>query len=361
MDGSDPLTLLRQKIIRLTLHMANFPICIGLIGVGHLGKIHAKCIAALPDLLKVVGVYDVDFASAKTVGELYGWRVCETLEQLFEEADAVDIVTPTVTHAVLAKAALEANCHVFIEKPVTATVEEAVSLEVLAKARNLIVQVGHVERFNPAFRVLETAELKPVFIEAHRLAQFNPRSTDVSVVLDLMIHDLDLVLSLMPTEVEHVSASGVGVVGDSVDIANARLDFADGSTANLTASRISLKNMRKLRLFQRDAYIGIDLLEKETEIVRLSDHDPESPGMLQLPTENGLREIIFDRPTVPPANAIEDELREFAECIQAGKPVTVGISEGRKALALAQRIIEDIDKRRARLLAHNALSQSAQS
>ncbi len=330
--------------------MAQRLLKLGLIGVGHLGKIHAKCIAALPDLIEVVGVYDSDSASAKTVADTHGWPVFTSLDALLAAAEAVDIVTPTVTHHVLAKAALAHNCHVFIEKPVTATVPEAEELAELAAKTQRIIQVGHVERFNPAFTALERASLKPVFVEAHRLAQFNPRSTDVSVVLDLMIHDIDLILSLMPSPIERISASGVGVVGDTLDIANARLDFEDGTTANLTASRISLKTMRKIRLFQRDSYIGIDLLEKETEVVRLTDHDPAAPGMLQLPTEQGLREVSFEHPTIAPNNAIQDELAEFAHAVLEGKPVTVGIVEGTRALDVAHQIIADIEQRRGRIL-----------
>ena len=334
--------------------MSSPPLRLGLCGVGHLGKIHAKCLAGLDGEVEVVGVYDVDTASAKTVGEQHAWRSFASFEELLRSCDAVDIVTPTTTHHVLAKAALEAGKHVFIEKPVTTTVAEAEELERLAAAHDRVVQVGHVERFNPALLAIEGTSLDPAFIEVHRLAQFNPRSTDVSVVLDLMIHDLDIVLSMVPAEVEHISASGVGVVGDSVDIANARLDFANGATANLTASRISLKNMRKLRLFQRDAYIGVDMLDKKTEVVKLSDHDPEHPGPFQLPTEAGLREVVVDYPTVKPINAILEELREFARAIREGSAVTVGLREARTALSVAYEIIGDMERRREKLNTHLA-------
>ena len=216
------------------------------------------------------------------------------------------------------------------------------------------MQVGHVERFNPAFAALDAGSLRPVFAEAHRLAPFNPRGNDVSVVLDLMIHDLDLVLSLMPAAIERVHANGVAVTGKTVDIANARLDFADGATANLTASRISLKAMRKLRLFQRDAYIGIDLLAKRTEVVRLSDHDPAQPGPLQLPIDGQLREVVVEQPEVPPTNAIQEELRRFAESVREGKPAAVGLADGRRALDVAQRILDDIEVRREKIEAAHA-------
>ena len=327
------------------------PLKIGLLGAGHLGKIHARCLAELADAVEVVGVYDPEEASAKTVRDAHGYRVFDSSDALFAACDAVDVVTPTSTHFVLAKAALEAGCHVFVEKPVTERVAEAEALESLAAQRGLSIQVGHVERFNPAFATLGHRAIAPVFVEAHRLAEFNPRSTDVSVVLDLMIHDIDLVLSLIDAEVEDVSASGVGVVGESVDIANARLDFANGATANLTASRISLKSMRKLRLFQRDAYIGVDLLGKATEVVTLSDHDPAAPGPLQLPTEAGLREIVIEHPPVAPVNAIREELRSFAAAIAAGESPAVTIADGRRALAVAHRVLGDIEARRAKLLA----------
>ena len=332
--------------------MSQPPVTLGLVGLGHLGKIHAKCLAMLDSQVSIAGVYDVDFASAKHVSRQYDWPAFARYEDLLEQVEGVVIVTPTTTHAVLAKAALKMGKHVFIEKPVTETVTEAVELERLAQAHGCIVQVGHVERFNPAFTALDEFSLRPAFIEAHRLAEFNPRSTDVSVVLDLMIHDLDLVLSLIDSPLERVSASGVGVVGKSVDIANARLDFMNGATANLTASRISLKQMRKLRIFQPDAYISVDLLKKQTEVLRLSAHDPNEPGPLQLPTEDGLREVNFEQLRIAEeANAIRDELAEFVGAIRGRIPVRVGIKAAREALELAQRIIEDINRRRNSLLA----------
>lgn len=331
--------------------MSQPPVKLGLVGAGHLGRIHAKCLGLLGDAVEVVGVHDLDGASAKRVADQYGFPTADSLEDLCALAEGVVIVTPTVTHAVLAKAALGAGCHVFVEKPVTATVEEARELEALGASLGRVIQVGHVERFNPAFRALADDPPRPVFIEAHRLAEFNPRSTDVSVVLDLMIHDLDLVLALIDAPLERVSASGVGVVGQSVDIANARLDFANGATANLTASRISLKSMRKLRLFAPDAYVSVDLLAHETEVLRLSDHDPAAPGPLQLPTEEGLREVVFDRPAVEKTNAIRDELAEFAAAIRGEATVRVGITPARRALELAHEIIADIDRRRRTLLA----------
>lgn len=329
------------------------PLSLGLLGVGHLGKIHARCLAELPGDIRVAGVYDLDHDAAQGVAQQYGWPAFAKTEDLYAALagapgpSAVDVVTPTTTHYVLAKAALEHDCHVFVEKPIANTAAEARELEALAEARGRVVQVGHVERFNPAFRHIAGHGMRPVFIEAHRLAQFNPRALDVPVVLDLMIHDLDLVLSLVDAEVSHVSASGVGVVGDAVDIANARLDFADGTTANLTASRISLKAMRKLRLFARDSYIGLDLLEKTVEVVGLADHDPAHPGPIQLPTPAGLREVTIAQPDIPPANAIRDELAAFAKTIRDGSAPVVGVADGRRALELAERILRDMAARQS--------------
>jgi len=330
------------------------PLKIGLVGTGHLGRIHAKCLALLTEEVEVVGVFDVDSSASAKTAEKYGWHVFKTYEALIAEADAVDIVTPTTSHFVLAKAALENGCHVFLEKPVTETLAEADELAVLSASKGLFVQVGHVERFNPAFQAVKDEKLDPVFVEAHRLALFNPRSTDISVVLDLMIHDLDIVLTLIPSKLEKVSASGVGVAGESVDIANARLDFANGVTANLTASRISLKNMRKIRLFQRDAYISLDMLDKKAEVVRLHDHDPENPGLLQLPTSEGLREVVASYPAIEPINAIQEELRSFANSVVNGSPIAVDIEAGRRALDVAYQILEDIELRRNKYKAHQA-------
>lgn len=324
------------------------PLSLALIGVGHLGRIHAKCLAELPDEVAVVGVHDVDIAAAQSVARQYGWRAFAKTADLYNELDraagerAVDIVTPTTTHYALADAAMRRGCHVFVEKPIASSSEEARALERLAVEAGRLLQVGHVERFNPAFAYVQQYGVKPVFIEAHRLARFNPRALDVSVVLDLMIHDLDLVLALVESEVQQVSASGVGVVGEAVDIASARLDFADGTTANITASRISLKAMRKLRLFARDSYVSLDMLEKKVEVVGLSDHDPASPGVFQLPTPDGLREVTVTQPNIDASNAIRDELRAFAQSVRHDTPPTVGASDGRRALELAERIISDM-------------------
>ena len=269
-------------------------VSLALIGVGHLGKIYAKCIAVLSAQISVVGAHETDFATAQQVAKRYSWQAfakTEDLDAALDEASvtgpnrarAVEIVTPTTMHYVLTKAAIAKDCLVFVEKPIASIAAEGSELERLATQAGRVFQVGHVERFNPAFRHVAEHGIKPVFNEAQRLEQLNPRALDVLVVLDRMIHNIDLVLSLADAELEHVSASGVGVVGDAVDFASARLDFAGGTIANLTASQVSLKNMRKLRHFAHDAYVGIDLINKEAEIVMLSDHDPAAPGAFQPP------------------------------------------------------------------------------
>lgn len=325
---------------------------IGVLGVGHLGKIHLKCIGLAAEAYELAGFYDPDPATARRVAEEFGLRAFESVDQLLAAVDVVDIVTPTVTHYDLARRALEAGKHVFIEKPLTHTLEEARELVKLSHARNLLVQVGHVERFNPALLALEDTELKPMFIEAHRLAAFNPRGTDVSVVLDLMIHDLDIVLSMADSEVERVSASGVAVVSETPDIANARLEFANGCVANLTASRISLKQMRKLRLFQRDAYISLDLLDKQAQVIRLLDKGaaPDNGQAFPLETPRGERVLHVDMPEIEPVNAIKLELETFARSIREGSRPRVNVEDGYRALELAYRITRDMSEREARVL-----------
>ncbi len=242
---------------------------IGVLGAGHLGKIHMNCLLQLPDDYEIVGFYDPSPEKANEAHERFGLSGFDSIESLIEACDVIDIVTPTLSHFECATAALRSFRHVFIEKPITNTLDEARVLMSMAEEASVKVQVGHVERFNPAFRAARSYLAKPLFIEAHRLAEFNPRGTDVSVVLDLMIHDLDILLSVTGANVRQVSASGVAVVSETPDIANARLEFDNGCVANLTASRISLKNMRKVRFFQRDAYIAVDFLKRESEIVRM--------------------------------------------------------------------------------------------
>ena len=326
---------------------------IGVLGVGHLGKIHINCIQQIKSGYQLVGFYDPDDLNARQAIEKFGVKRFDNLEDLMDQVDVVDIVTPTVTHFDLAEKALHKGKHLFIEKPLTHTLAEAEKLVALSKEKNLKVQVGHVERFNPALLALGDLTLAPMFIEAHRLANFNPRGTDVSVVLDLMIHDLDILLSLVESEVTKVSASGVAVVSETPDISNARIEFANGCVANITASRISLKQMRKMRLFQRDAYISIDFLEKNTQVVRLYDEafakQQEDLDLFELETSQGKKYIHVDMPKTESVNAIKMELESLADSIHNNTLPKVSIEDGYKALRVAGEIINLIEEQNKEL------------
>ncbi len=318
---------------------------VGVLGAGHLGKIHIKLLAQIEEY-DLIGFYDANPEQAKAVAEEHGITAFENIDELIEQVDVVDIVTPTLSHFDCAVKAIRQSKHIFIEKPITNTVEEARKLISLSDEANVKVQVGHVERFNPAFTVTRPFITHTMFIETHRLAQFNPRGTDVSVVLDLMIHDLDIVLSIVKSNVRRISASGVAVVSDTPDITNARIEFDNGCVANLTASRISLKNMRKTRIFQKDAYLSIDFLEKETEVVRLSNVEGEADPLsvtIDLPNGKGQKQIYFEKPSVENNNAIKDELTAFAHAINNNTPPPVTIHDGFNALDVAYRIIEKLD------------------
>ncbi len=319
---------------------------IGLLGVGHLGKIHLKCIRLASEVYELVGFYDADAENARRVAEEFGVPAFGSPEELIAACEVVDVVTPTPTHYELVKLALNGGCHVFVEKPLTHTLEEARELIELSRKTGKTVQVGHVERFNPALLALGDLKVRPYFIEAHRLAMFNPRGTDVSVILDLMIHDLDIVLKMADDEVSDVRASGVAVLSDTPDIVNARVEFRGGAVANLTASRISLKNMRKVRLFQPDAYISLDFLEKESQVVRLfepgADGIPEHGQQFPLETPKGGRIIHVDMPESGPVNAIQMELESLAHSITENRPAAVSIEDGYRALELAHRIADAV-------------------
>jgi len=288
---------------------------IGVLGAGHLGKIHIKCIQQIPDY-ELVGFYDPDDENAARVEKEFGIKRYDVLSNLIEDVEVVDIVTPTISHFESASEALKKTRHVFIEKPVVTTLDEARKLISLSEEANIKVQVGHVERFNPAFVAARPYFDQPMFIETHRLAQFNPRGTDVPVVLDLMIHDIDIVLSVVKSDIHRISASGVAVVSDTPDIANARIEFNNGCVANLTASRISMKNMRKSRFFQRDAYIAVDFLDKKAEILRMKDVDPQTVDpyavIMELGEGKSPKQVIFDNPEIEPLNAIQRELETWA-------------------------------------------------
>ena len=317
---------------------------IGVFGAGHLGKIHIKCILE-SDKFNLVGFYDPNEPNALEVEKKFGIKKFSTPEELTEACDIADIVTPTISHYDCASAALKKFRHVFIEKPLTTSVTEARKLIDLAKEANVKVQVGHVERFNPAFLAAIPHLENPMFVEAHRLALFNPRGTDVPVILDLMIHDIDIVLSVIKSPVKKINASGVAVVSDSPDIANARIEFNNGCVANLTASRISMKNMRKCRFFQKDSYVAVDFLEKEAEIIRMKDA-PAEPGpfsmILDLGEGKTQKEILIEKPEVKPINAIKTELETFYESIVNNTQPLVTIEDGYNSLDLAYKIMEKI-------------------
>jgi predicted dehydrogenase len=318
---------------------------IGVLGAGHLGKIHIRQIKELTADYELMGFYDPDPGTATTVASEFGIHAFPTMEELITACDVVDVVTPTINHFDCAYKALRYSRHVFIEKPLSNTVQEAKDLLRLAKEADVKVQVGHVERFNPAFIAAQPFLHQPMFIETHRLAQFNPRGTDVSVVLDLMIHDIDIVLSVVKSSVKKISTSGVAVVSDTPDIANARIEFDNGCVANLTASRISLKNMRKSRFFQKDAYVSVDFLKKSTEVVRLKEvngtPDPLAV-LLELGEGKPVKQIYFENPKVDESNAIREELRMFAQAIRDNKDPRVTIEDGLEALTVAHQIAEKL-------------------
>ncbi len=320
---------------------------IALLGAGHLGKIHLKFIQAAP-CWELTGFYEPDDKNAQSAEAQYGAKRFSSIEKLLEESDAVDIVTPTPTHFKLAAQAMQAGKHVFIEKPVTQTVAESEKLLQLADKHHVKVQVGHVERFNPAFTALHGMTLNPMFIEGHRLAVFQPRGTDVSVILDLMIHDLDLILHLIKSPVSKVSASGVAVLSHTPDIANARIEFANGAVANLTASRISLKQMRKMRIFQPDHYLSLDFLDKNAQIVRLFEQDaqnlPPMDQLMEFDTSKGKKWLQVQMPETAPVNAIQQELESFHDAIVRDVDPVVTLRDGAEALKLAHRILKEIGK-----------------
>ncbi|MBK7852023.1 MAG: Gfo/Idh/MocA family oxidoreductase [Bacteroidetes bacterium] len=318
---------------------------IGVIGAGHLGKIHLRLLKEIQSV-ELIGFYDHSPEHSQAVSSELGIRAFSSAEELIDQADAIDIVTPTLAHFEYAVKALRKSKHIFIEKPVTHTVNEGKKLVALVHEAGVKAQVGHVERFNPAFLTARQYLHQPMFIETHRLAEFNPRGTDVSVVHDLMIHDIDIVLSVVRSPVKKISASGVAVVSDTPDIANARIEFDNGCVANLTASRISLKSMRKSRFFQRDAYISVDFLKKKTEVVRLKNVVGE-PGPLDITIDlgnnKGSKIIYFDQPKVEESNAIKMELEQFAESILEDKQTPVPIEEGFLALHVAHQVMEKLN------------------
>jgi predicted dehydrogenase len=315
---------------------------IGVFGVGHLGKFHLNNWKEISNV-ELVGFYDPNEEAAKEVIEKYGLTRYQDPLELMRIVDAVDIVAPTTYHFDLCKMAIRNGRHVFVEKPLANTMDEAREIIKLTRESNIKFQVGHVERFNPAFMSIAGLELNPMFIEVHRLAQFNPRGTEVSVILDLMIHDIDIILSLVKSEVKHISANGVAVMTETPDIANVRIEFNNGCVANLTSSRISMKRMRKMRLFQKDAYIGIDFLNKKSELIRLKTPEDLNAFTFDLDTPGGGKKTIAvaDLP-VPEVNAIKKELEHFRDSILNNTPTTVSEVDGYRAMDVAHQILNKI-------------------
>ncbi len=318
---------------------------IGVLGAGHLGKIHLRLLNQ-SEKFELVGFYDPFEDNANKVAKEFGYKKFDSITDLIQAVDVVDIVTPTLSHFECAKEAIKAGKHVFLEKPITTTVQEAEELIELSQKHHVKGQVGHVERFNPAFQAIVSKIENPMFIETHRLAEFNPRGTDVPVVLDLMIHDLDAILSVVKSPVKKVSASGVSILSESPDIANARVEFENGCVANITSSRISMKNMRKTRFFQKDAYISVDYLEKTCEVVKMKEA-PAVIGDFDLILQNAegvKKQIYYDNPVVTQNNAILDELETFHDAIIGNYDPVVTLQDGTNALRLAYQIIEAFDQ-----------------
>lgn len=322
---------------------------VALIGAGHLGKVHIQCMKQVPHI-RPAGVWDISEDVRRQVAAEYGMVCFGDEEQIFSNSDALIIASPTLTHFEWAMKGVEYGKHIFIEKPVTATLAECRLLEAAANGKGLICQVGHVERFNPAYLAVKNQVNRPLFIEGHRLAEFKPRGTDVSVIMDLMIHDIDLVLSLVNEPLAEIRANGVAVMSPTPDICNARLEFTSGTVANLTASRVSLKQMRKLRIFQSDAYIGMDLLKKESQVVKIQSEAPmDHPFSWPVETGFGTRYIQMDMPEARPNNAIVEELIAFSQSILNHSPVAVSLADGRRALEVAESILSCIEEQASRI------------
>ena len=316
---------------------------VGVIGVGHLGRYHTLNYAKMPEV-NLVGVVDLNMERAFSVASEARCKAYDTLDSLLKEVEAVSIAVPTDQHFKIGEEVLKHGIHCLVEKPISKTLEEADSLVNLAKEKGVVFQVGHVERFNPAMQAITDLNIEPKFIESHRLAPFNPRGTEVAVVLDLMIHDIDIILSLVKSPVEKIDASGVAVVSDSIDIANARIRFKNNSVANLTASRISQKKMRKMRLFQKDTYITVDFLEKKSEIYRLDTKEESGTILGEIGVGEKKRKVIYNHPEIPQEEGLQKELKAFIQTIQGEHPAAVSGEDGRKALSVALRIMEEMER-----------------
>jgi predicted dehydrogenase len=314
---------------------------IGIFGAGHLGKFHISNWQEI-EHIEIVGFHDSNSETALEVEKKFGIKHFENIDELIDLIDAADIITPTQYHYSICENLLRKSKHVFVEKPMVNNMEEANEILKLVRESGTKFQVGHVERFNPALLALKGRSLNPMFIEVHRLAQFNPRGTEVSVILDLMIHDIDIILHLVKSDIKNISASGVSVMTETPDIANVRIEFHNGCVANLTSSRISMKKMRKMRLFQKDSYIGIDFLEKKTEIIKLKSDEDQDLFSFDIETPNGVRTIAVENPEITNTNAIKSELTAFRDSILQDKPTQVSELDGYMAMDVAHQILQKI-------------------
>ncbi len=315
---------------------------VGVFGVGHLGKFHLNNWKEMEGI-KLVGFFDPNNENAKVVTEQYGLKRFMDEDKLMDACDIIDVIAPTNHHFQICMQAIRKGKHVFVEKPLAHTIQEGRDIVSMVREANIKMQVGHVERFNPAYLAIKDMPLNPMFIEVHRLAQFNPRGTEVSVILDLMIHDIDIILSLVKSDVKNISASGVAVMTETPDIANVRIEFNNGCVANLTSSRISMKKMRKMRLFQKNAYLGIDFLEKKTEIIKLKQPDDTNVFSFDIETQNGKKTIAIATPVIQPTNAIKMELEAFIDSIINNKPTIVSEIDGFLAMEVAHQILDKIN------------------
>jgi predicted dehydrogenase len=314
---------------------------IGVFGTGHLGKFHLNNWKEIPGT-RLTGFFDPNDETAQAVSTQYNIKRYLEEEELIAACDAIDIVAPTNFHFDICEKAIRNGKHIFVEKPLANTMDEAEQLVKLVQESNVKLQVGHVERFNPAFLAIQQLDLHPMFIEVHRLAQFNPRGTEVSVILDLMIHDIDIILSIVKSDVRSISSSGVAVMTDTPDIANVRIEFNNGCVANLTSSRISMKKMRKMRLFQKDAYIGVDFLNKKSEIIKLKEASDTDVFSFDIDTPKGKRTIAIANPQVPEVNAIKRELEEFVKAVNNNTQTIVNEIDGYRAMEVAHHILQKI-------------------
>ena len=316
---------------------------VGIFGVGHLGKFHINNWKEIEGI-EIAGFYDPSDENAASVIEQHQLKRFADVDELLAVCDVADIVAPTTYHYELCTKAILKSKHVFVEKPLANTMNEAKELVKLAKEANIKMQVGHVERFNPAFLALKDHELNPMFIEVHRLAQFNPQGTDVSVILDLMVHDIDIILHLVKSSVKSIFANGVAVMSDTPDIANVRIEFDNGAVANLTSSRISMKKMRKMRMFQKDSYISVDFLDKKTEIIKLKSPKDKNVFSFDIETNNGKKTIAIAAPVIKDGNAIKMELESFKNAIINNTATIVSEMDGYSAMEVAHQILEKIGR-----------------